>query len=90
MCEDYNACVYYDVMERTTRKKVMLCILDISEDSIKDEGKVYIVGVCAHEALHIAFRTLNHCGIKLDNSTNETFAYLVEWITKCILKTQLK
>jgi hypothetical protein len=53
-------------------------------------GLVYHKEDKAHEAFHVVFRILHHCNIDLCECTNEPYAFLQGWATKCIYETYKK
>lgn len=66
----------------------MYAILILLADDIKDDIKG--LGICAHEAVHAASDILNYADIQHTDDTEEVYAYLIEWITKCIITTLKK
>ena len=52
----------------------------------KFDGSVYWHWVLNHEIFHIVYQTIKHVGIKLSDSSEEAFTYLMEYLTKQILK----
>lgn len=52
-------------------------------DIIIDGNKID-QGVIAHEALHCTFRILEYCDIELDDSSEETFTCLLEYLVMAI------
>lgn len=43
------------------------------------------LGTVAHECFHATFQVLRHSGIKLNESTEETFAYYLQFLTNKIM-----
>ena len=44
-------------------------------------------GIIAHEAFHAAYAILDYVGMTLSDSSEEAFAYMVDWLTSHIHKT---
>lgn len=88
---DYDASTFTFLKDKKTGDSVVLVLLNAENinKSIK-KNKNYLVGLCAHEALHVVYRILSYCDTGLNEFTNETFAYFTEWATKCIYETAIK
>lgn len=88
--DGYDGVTYYGCIDKKEKVGTIIVILD---DCLFDRAQytdAEAVNVLAHEALHVAFRTADHNGFTLNESTNEVFANLVGWATECIYKTYKK
>lgn len=80
--KDYYGITYYGVIEKKTKKYVILIILNLEHTT-----KQLSINAMAHESLHAAFRMMEYNDLTLNSGTNELFANLVGWITECCYKT---
>lgn len=75
------------------KKTGRYCIIVLLSEALVTEFKKDIpegISVCAHEAFHSASRILEWCHIKLAEESEETYAFMVGWATKCIFNTLKK
>jgi len=83
--------VTYSLMTKKDDPKEQLCIvIDLHPEYFDSSNKNDYINVIAHEANHAAFRTLDYCGIKLNDSTTEVFAFVQGWMTECIYSSLKK
>lgn len=46
-------------------------------------------GTVAHEALHVVRRALERAGVRFNSSTEETYAYTLDWVVEWLTKKLL-
>ena len=66
------------------------CNVIILRDVMFTYDKAGQIGILAHEAFHAAHGILSYCGVNLSDSSEESYAYMIGWITECIYKTYEK
>lgn len=91
--EDINAFKAVTISGCVEKKTGNYCIIVLlSEDLVAGFKKDIPEGisVCAHEAFHSASRILEWCHINLGEESEETYAFMTGWITKCIFNTLRK
>lgn len=83
-----------DGLATTTRVKdkktgVAVSLIKISgiDRCDADSKNIQLSGIATHEAIHAALDIYDRIGETVSNMHQETFAYFVEYITRCILKT---
>lgn len=82
-CEDYDGLTY----SQGYRYKDKLCACIYIHPSIIEDS---VENVAAHEALHAASGILDYSGVSLTRDTEEAYAYMIGWITECIMKSYNK
>lgn len=85
--DQYDA-VTYRAIDISTKKKVLLVVLNM--EFMSKSKLLEKIDICSHEALHATSSILQECGIQLTDETEETYAYMQGWITKCIYETMIK
>lgn len=84
---------YYCAKHRKSKEichVVVINTLDYEMKECNKKDKTFVIGVCVHESLHVTHCILSNCNIHLNDDTQETYCYLLEFITKCVYKTILK
>lgn len=87
---NFKAVTIHGCVEKKTDQ---YCIIVLLSESLLKEAKKNIVdgiNVCAHEAFHAVYSILDWSNVELGNDSNETFAFMTGWATKCIYKTLKK
>lgn len=78
----------YRAIDRSTRNKILVIVLNMEYMSkAKLQEKI---DICSHEALHATSSILQECGIYLTDESEEVYAYMEGWVTKCIYETMMK
>lgn len=85
---DCDAAVYSNIMDKDNK----ICSLVLLNPEMFESKEPYIIEkVCAHEAFHVAVWIYDYIGQEVSyTNSNEPFAYLLEHIFYCILKTAKK
>lgn len=66
------------------------CNIIVLKDIMFTYSKASQIGILAHEAFHAAHGILRYCGVSLNDSSEESYAYMIGWITECVYKTYEK
>lgn len=66
------------------------CNVIILKDVMFTYDKASQIGILAHEAFHAAHGILSYCGVNLSTDSEESYAYMIGWITECVYKTYEK
>jgi hypothetical protein len=87
-----DACEYYDMdydhefrfcealtMTETRPRGKQIILIWFRDDKPKP-------GVIAHEALHATCSSLARCGLQMTDSSEETYAYYLDWLVEKIHK----
>lgn len=86
--DNYQGITYGLVYHKKDKDKLLSVLICLNPSKFDDE--IDAINTIAHEAFHAVFRITKHCNIDLCECTNEPFAFLQGWATKCIWKTYKK
>lgn len=64
----------YNVTDKEGRHHRMMCVFDGRTNTI------------IHEAVHMAWMTLDHCGVKTGQANQEPLAFLAAWLAEEMMK----
>jgi hypothetical protein len=67
----------FEVYEKTDRE---IGVIWLREEKTKEEISKYTIGILGHEALHAVHWILQKRGIWLTDSSEEVYAYLIQFI----------
>lgn len=81
----YDACTLSRVVDNEGDNSILVVINDIYTHSNTNKASI-----SAHEALHATYSIMNFIHSNLTTDTQEPYAYLLEYITKCIYTTWTK
>jgi hypothetical protein len=83
----------FTVVNGYYKKKPCLAVV-LYTKAIKREQKNYskyiTYDVFAHESLHVAHSLLSEAGLQLSNETEECYAYVVGWVSRCLAESYNK
>lgn len=75
-------------------KKVPCLAVVLNTKAIKREQKYYNkymdYDVFTHESVHVAHSLLSGAGLQLSNETEESYAYVAGWVSRCLAESYNK
>jgi hypothetical protein len=75
------------------KKKPCLAVV-LNTKAIKREQKYYnkymTYDVFTHESVHVAHSLLSEAGLQLSNETEESYAYVAGWVSRCLAESYNK
>lgn len=83
----------FTVVNGYYKKKPCLAVV-LNTKALKREYKYYskyiAYDVFAHEGVHVAHSLLSDAGLQLSNETEESYAYVVGWVSRCLAESYNK
>lgn len=83
----------FTVVNGYYKKKPCLAVV-LNTKALKREYKYYskyiTYDVFAHEGVHVAHSLLSDAGLQLSNETEESYAYVVGWVSRCLAESYNK
>lgn len=83
----------FTVVNGYYKKKPCLAVV-LNTKALKREYKYYskyiAYDVFAHESVHVAHSLLSGAGLQLSNETEESYAYVVGWVSRCLAESYNK
>lgn len=86
--DNYQGITYGLVYHKEDKDKLLSVLVCLNYEKFDDD--IDAINTIAHEAFHVVFRILHHCNVDLCECTNEPYAFLQGWATKCIYQTYKK
>lgn len=86
--DTYQGVTYGLVYNKNDKDKLLSVLVCLNVDTFDDD--VDAINTITHEAFHVVFRIFKHCNVYLSEDTNEPYAFMTGWASRCIYETYKK